>query len=85
MITAKNRSILAIMLAYSAAALLAVPFCGPLSASLRGLCAILTAPAQLTIDYFLLGTVGGTLLNVGLVGLSCTALFAVSRAQLSGT
>ena len=46
MITAKNRSILAIMLAYSAAALLAVPLCGPLSASLWGLCAILTAPAQ---------------------------------------
>ena len=82
--TSKNRSILAIMLAYSAAALAAVPLCGPLSASLRGFAAILTAPAQLTIDYFLLGTTGGTFLNVGLVGFACTAVFAASGAALSG-
>ena len=82
--TRKNRSILAIMLAYSAAALAAVPLCGPLSASLRGFAAILTAPAQLTIDYFLLGTTGGTFLNVGLVGFACTAVFAASGAALSG-
>ena len=84
MISARNRSILAIMLAYSAAALVAVPLCGPLSASLRGFAAILTAPAQLTIDYFLLGTTGGTFLNVGLVGFACTAVFAASGAALSG-
>ena len=83
--TRKNRSILAIMLAYSAAALVAVPLCGPLSASLRGFAAILTAPAQLTIDYFLLGTTGGTFLNVGLVGLGTTAVFAASGAALGGT
>ena len=82
--TRKNRSILAIMLAYSAAALAVVPLCGPLSASLRGFAAILTAPAQLTIDYFLLGTTGGTFLNVGLVGFACTAVFAASGAALSG-
>ena len=82
--TRKNRSILAIMLAYSAAALAAVPLCGPLSASLRGFAAILTAPAQLTIDYFLLGTTGGTFLNVGLVGFACTAVFAASGAVLGG-
>lgn len=82
--SARNRSILAIMLAYSAAALAAVPLCGPLSASLRGFAAILTAPAQLTIDYFLLGTTGGTFLNVGLVGFACTAVFAASGAVLGG-
>ena len=82
--TRKNRSILAIMLAYSAAALAIVPLCGSLSASLRGFAAILTAPAQLTIDYFLLGTTGGTFLNVGLVGFACTAVFAASGAALSG-
>ena len=83
--TRNNRSILAIMLAYSAAALAAVPLCGPLSASLRGFAAILTAPAQLTIDYFLLGTTGGTFLNVGLVGLGTTAVFAASGAALGST
>ena len=83
--TRKNRSILAVMLAYSAAALAAVPLCGPLSVSLRGFSAILTAPAQLTIDYFLLGTTGGTFLNVGLVGLGTTAVFAASGAALGGT
>lgn len=82
--TAKNRSILAIMLAYSAAALAAVPLCGPLSASVRGLLAILTAPAQLTVDAFLVGTTGGAFLNAGLVGLACTAVFAVSGAALGG-
>lgn len=82
--TRKSRSILAIMLAYNAAALAVMPLCGPLSASLRGFAAILTAPAQLTIDYFLLGTTGGTFLNVGLVGFACTAVFAASGAALSG-
>ena len=82
--SAQNRSILAIMLAYSVAALAAVPLCGPLSASLRGFTAILSSPAQLTIDYFLCGTVGGTFLNAGLVGLACTAVFAASGAALGG-
>ena len=82
--TRNNRSILAIMLAYSAAALAAMPLCGPLSASLRGFAAILTAPAQLTVDYFLLGTPGGAFLNAGLVGLACTAVFAASGAALGG-
>lgn len=83
--SANNRSILGIMLAYSAAALAAVPLCGPLSASLRGFFAILTAPAQLTVDFFLVGTPGGAFLNAGLVGLACAAVFAASSAALSGT
>lgn len=83
--TDKNRSILGIMLAYSAASLLAALMAGPPAQSLRGLWAIMTAPAQLTCDYFKLGTVGGAFLNAGLVGLGCAAVFAASGARLSGT
>lgn len=82
--TDKNRSILGIMLAYSAASLLAALLAGPPAQSLRGLWAIMTAPAQLTCDYFKLGTVGGAFLNAGLVGFGCAAVFAASGAQLSG-
>lgn len=84
MSTGRNRSVLGVMLAYSAAALLSSLLTGPLEQSLQGLFAIATSPAQLTIDYFKLGTVGGAFLNAGLTGLSCTLVFAASGAQLSG-
>ncbi len=79
-----NGRILAVMLAYSAAALLAAALTWDRGGSLTGFARILRHPAQLTIDYFKLGTVGGTFLNAGLVGACCAAVFALSGADLNG-
>jgi len=80
-----TRQILFITLFYSLALILTGLLAGSPSAGAAGLYAIVRAPAQLTIDYFKLGTVGGTFLNAGLVGLACTLLLWRSRAVLSGT
>lgn len=76
--------ILDIMLLFSFAALAASLFSGSPAASLAGLWALINTPAQLTMDAFLVGGVSGTFLNVSLVGFSCTAVLARSRAKLSG-
>ena len=76
--------ILDIMLLFSIAAVGAGLLADPPLESLEGLLAILRSPSQLTMDAFLVGGVGGAFLNVGLVGLSCTAILARSRAKLSG-
>ena len=72
------------MLAYSAALLLTALLVRNLSDTVSGFSRILTAPAQLTIDYFKLGGVGGTFLNAGLVGLAAAGLLFISRAELTG-
>lgn len=51
--------------------------------TLRGLNSIIFSPAQSAIDYFAVGGVSAAFLNVGLVGLSSTAIFAFSRADLN--
>lgn len=79
-----TKNLLWIMLAYSAALLLTALLVGNLSDTVSGFSRILTAPAQLTIDYFKLGGVGGTFLNAGLVGLAAAGLFFISRAELTG-
>lgn len=68
---------------YSAALIITGLLCGPVGESLSGLGAIVSAPAQLTRDYFKLGTVGGAFLNAGLIGLACTLVLGLSRAQLN--
>lgn len=80
----KDRQILGIMLAYSLEIFITSLFAGSIHDNLHGFMSLLTHPAQLTIDYFKLGTVGGTFLNAGLVGLFCTAVFALSGAALNG-
>ena len=52
--------------------------------SLAGLARILTAPSQLTRDYFKLGGLGGAYLNVALMGLAYTALHAFTGTALNG-
>ena len=81
-----NRKILGIMLFYSAAMLLTgiVLSLFDFTNSMKGFWTILSSPSQLTLDCFKVGTVGGTFLNVGLVGLSCCALFAFSGASMNG-
>lgn len=41
-------------------------------------------PSQMTLDYFKYGSVSGTFLNVGLVGLGCMLVFRLSKAKLGG-
>ena len=80
-----TRQILYITLFYSLALILTGLLAGSPRESFAGLLAIVQSPAQLTIDFFKVGTVGGTFLNSGLVGLACTLLLWCSRAALSGT
>lgn len=80
----KQKQIYGIMLFYSLAALVTAALCGDPAGTLEGFWNILSSPAQLTIDYFKLGGVGGTFLNVGLTGLSCVAVFALSRFAVNG-
>lgn len=80
----KRKQILGIMLIYSVVALAAALVCGNLSESWKGFLTIMSTPAQLTMDYFKLGTVGGTFLNVGLVGLAVTFVFFISGFAMNG-
>ena len=80
----KQKQIYGIMLFYSLSAILTAILTGDLSQTLQGFWTILSSPAQLTMDYFKLGTVGGTFLNVGLTGLSCVVVFALSRFAVNG-
>lgn len=80
----KRRQILGIMLFYSLSAGIAALCAGTTSSLLTDFLKILTSPAQLTLDYFKIASVGATFLNVALVGLSCAFVFAVSGAELNG-
>jgi len=73
------------MLAYTVALLITGLVAGNPAESWSGFLTILRSPAQLTIDYFKIGTVGGTFLNSGLVGLACVLVFALSRTAVNGT
>ena len=80
----KQKQIYGIMLFYSLASILTAVLSGDLTGTFQGFLKILSSPAQLTMDYFKLGTVGGTFLNVGMTGLSCVVVFALSRFAVNG-
>ena len=80
----KQKQIFGIMLFYSLAAILTGLLSGDIGETLQGFWKILSSPAQLTMDYFKLGTVGGTFLNVGLTGLGTVLVFALSGFALNG-
>ncbi|MBE6948821.1 MAG: DUF1576 domain-containing protein [Ruminococcaceae bacterium] len=80
-----TKQIACIMLGYSIAAIITGLLVGDISETLKGFWTILTSPAQLTIDYFKLGTVGAAYLNSGLVGLGCVAVLWLSKLRLNGT
>ena len=76
--------LLDIMLFFSLAAIIAsFIVSGPMD-TFTGLITIISSPAQLTMDAFCVGGIGGAFLNVGLVGLACTGILARSHAKLSG-
>jgi hypothetical protein len=82
--SANTKKITGIMLGYSIALLVTALLAGNLGQSFAGLWKIVSSPAQLTMDYFKLGTPGGTFLNAGLVGLACVLVFWVSKFELNG-
>lgn len=73
------------LLASSAAYLIAAILFGLRDgAMLTGLAQILMSPAQLTKDYFAVGSVSGAFLNVALVGFVCAAMTFLPGAAVSG-
>lgn len=51
---------------------------------MSGLAEILMSPAQLTKDYFIIGSISGTFLNVSLVGWVCAAMTCLPGAAVNG-
>ena len=80
----KNGEVPLLALLVSTALLITSLIAGDFGESLAGLKTILLSPAQLTIDYFKIGTVGGTFLNVALVGYACVLLLIHGREYASG-
>ncbi len=81
----QTKQILGIVVAYSLALVITGLLAGSPAESWNGFLTILQSPSQLTIDYFKIGTVGGTFLNTGLVGLGCALVLWASRGKLTGT
>lgn len=80
-----TRKLLIFISAYSIALILCGVLPGMGGDLLAGLFKIMTSPAQLTLDSFKVGTVGGTFINSGLVGLCCVLILGLSRTELNGT
>jgi len=80
----KKREVYMLALLFSTALLVVSLLVGDFRQSLAGLKTILLSPAQLTIDYFKIGTVGGTFLNAALVGYVCVILLVYAREYASG-
>ena len=87
MAKAKNdpgRTIRLFLLASSAAFLLAAVLAPDRGQMLTGLAQILMSPAQLTKDYFAIGSISGAFLNVSLVGFVCAAMTCLPGAAVNG-
>ena len=70
---------LKLFFAFFSAAFLVAAFLMPdRGQAFSGLAAILTSPAKLSTNYFSVGGYAGTFLNMGLLALAMTALYAVS-------
>ena len=79
----QNRNILMIMVGYCVILLGFGLIAGDISESVSGFMRILCSPTQLTLDFFKIGTVGGTFINAGLVGLGCVLLYLLTRTNLN--
>ncbi len=80
----KKSEVFMLALLFSTALLVTSLLAGDLGENLAGLKTIILSPAQLTMDYFKIGTVGGTFLNVALVGYACVLLLFYAREYASG-
>ena len=87
MVNQKNDSVKIIrlfLLASSAAFMIAAGLAPDRGAMLTGLAEILMSPAQLTKDYFAIGSISGAFLNVSLVGWVCAAMTCLPGAAVNG-
>ena len=72
------------LLASSAAYLIGAIAAPDRGEMMSGLAQILMSPAQLTKDYFEIGSISGTFLNVSLVGFVCAAMTCLPGAAVNG-
>ena len=72
------------LMASSAAFLIAARLAPDRGEMITGLARILMSPAQLTKDYFAVGSVSGAFLNVSLVGFVCAAMTCLPGAAVNG-
>ena len=72
------------LMASSAAFLIAAGLAPDRGEMVTGLARILMFPAQLTKDYFAVGSVSGAFLNVSLVGFVCAAMACLPGAAVNG-
>ena len=79
-----SRQIWFVLLAFSLAFIVGALLAGDLPNLIPGLITICTRPSQFTMDYFVLGGLGSTFLNTGLVGLACCGLLYFTGAKCSG-
>ena len=84
--TAENNSkvIFKVLLGFSLAFIVGALFAGDLKNLIPGFIMINTRPSQFTMDYFVLGGLGSTFLNVGMVGLACCFMIFVTKAKCTG-
>jgi len=81
----KTTRILRLYLAALTAAFFAAAVAAPDRADmLSGLGTILMSPAQVTKDYFIVGSISGSFLNMALVGALCTALTCIPGTVVTG-
>lgn len=79
-----SRSILLILIFFSAAFIIAAFIAHDRGEMISGLIRINTSPSQFTRDYFKLGGLSASFLNTGLVGLSCCCLLLLTKAKCTG-
>ena len=79
-----SQKIFRILLVFSVAFLIGGICAGNWGELIPGLVRIWTNPAQFTMDYFVLGSLGSAFVNTGLVGLFCCALLYFTKAECTG-
>ncbi|MCD8076359.1 MAG: DUF1576 domain-containing protein [Lachnospiraceae bacterium] len=73
-----------ILLGFSIAFIIGSLFAGDIRNLIPGFITINTRPSQFTMDYFVLGGLGSSFLNTGMVGLGCCALLYFTKAKCTG-
>ena len=84
MASRKNKGLLGLMLLYTAAFLIASLLTGSINESFEGLGRIITAPGQLTRDYFKLGSVSAAFLNTAIIAFMNFLVHWLGGSNLNG-
>lgn len=84
MASRKNKWLLGLMLLYTAAFLIASLLTGSINESFEGLGLIITAPGQLTRDYFKLGSVSAAFLNTAIIAFMNFLVHWLGGSNLNG-